>query len=222
MDEYLSDREQAERLKKWWRENYRAIVAGIVIALLLIGGWRYWQHRVQARSAAAATLFKQMDEALTGNKGADAVKLGSQLIDDYSDTPFAAQAALALARYDVGSGKPDAAMQQLDWAIGHSRDESLVLLAKLRLARVKLAVGDAQAAIATLDVKDEGGFAAAFADLRGDAYLKLGQTDKARAAYRQALAKWSEEMGDKSLVQMKLDSLPAVGTAKAAAGAKKP
>lgn len=220
MDEYLSDKEQAERLKKWWLENYRSILAGIVIALFIIGGWRYWQHRVQTRSAAASAMFNSMSDALTAGNGPEALKLGNSLISQYSDTPYAAQAALAMARFDVETGKPDDSMKMLDWVIQHSKDPNLVLLAKLRMARVKLAVGDAQAALKVLDVKDAGGFAALFSDVRGDAYVKLGNVEQARKAYSEALANWSDEMGDKSLIQMKLNALAAPADSKPAAGAK--
>ncbi|HET7650117.1 MAG TPA: tetratricopeptide repeat protein [Gammaproteobacteria bacterium] len=207
MDEYLSDKEQAERLKKWWLDNYRSILAGIIIALIIIGGWRYWQHRVQTRAVSASALFNKMNDALVANNGAEALRLKDQLTGEYSDTPYAAQAALAIARYDIENNKPDDSMDMLTWAIQHSKDQNLVLLAKLRLARVKLAVGDAQAALAALNVTDAGGFAALYDDVRGDAYVKLGDTDKARAAYQQALAKWTDDMGDKSLIQMKLNNL---------------
>jgi predicted negative regulator of RcsB-dependent stress response len=220
VDEYLSDREQAERLKKWWLENYRSIFAGIIIALLIIGGWRYWQHRVQTRSAAASALYNSMTDALTADNGPDALKISDNLISEYADTPYAAQAALAMARYDIENSKPDDSMNMLNWVIQHGKDQNLVLLAKLRLARVKIAVGDPQAALDVLTVKDEGGFAALYADVRGDAYVKLGDTQKARAAYAQALAKWSDDMGDKSLIQMKLNSLGAAASDKPAAGAK--
>lgn len=220
MDEYLSDKEQAERLKKWWLDNYRAIFAGIVIALLVIGGWRYWQHRVQTRSATASAMYDSLTEALAVNKGPDALKINDDLIGEYSDTPYAAQAALAMARFDVENSKPDDSMKMLDWVIQHSKDQNLVLLAKLRMARIKLAVGDPQAALSVLTVKDEGGFAALYDDVRGDTYVKLGDTQKARTAYAEALAKWTDDMGDKSLIQMKLNGLAAGPIEKPAAGAK--
>lgn len=220
MDEYLSDKEQAERLKKWWLENYRSILAGIIIALLVIGGWRYWQHRVQTRSAAASAMYDSMSDALTAGNGPGALQYGNSLMSNYSDTPYAAQAALAIARFDIETSKPDDSIKMLDWVIQHSKDPNLVLLTKLRMARVKLAVGDAQAALDVLDVKDAGGFAALYSDVRGDAYIKLGDTEQARKAYSEALAKWSDQMGDKSLIQMKLNALSASANSKPAAGAK--
>ncbi|MGH8396816.1 MAG: YfgM family protein [Gammaproteobacteria bacterium] len=207
MDEYLSDKEQAERLKKWWLDNYKSILAGIIIALIIIFGWRYWQHRVQVRSLTASAMYNQMGSMLASNNGPVALKVANELVNNYRDTPYASQAALAMAQYDVGTGKPDDAMQMLDWVIKNSKDSGLKLLARLRLARVKLSVGDPKAALTALSGVQPGGFAALYDDVRGDAYLKLGQTDQARDAYRQALSAWTSNMGDKSLVQMKLDDL---------------
>jgi len=218
VDEYLSDKEQAERIKQWWLENYKAIFAGIVIALLIIGGWRYWQHRVQTRAAAASALYNKLSDAVKANNGPDALKLTNSLMNEYSDTPYAAQGALVMGGYDVDNGKSDDAVKMLTWATAHSKDQSLALLARLRLARVQLANGDGKAAIKTLTVENTGGFTPLYDDVRGDAYAKLGDTDKARKAYKQALAKWDDKMGDKSLIQMKLNNLAATPAAKPTKG----
>ncbi len=207
MDEFLSDKEQVERLKKWWLENYKSILAGVIIAAAIIFGWRWWQHRTQVRSLTASMMYNQMGAVLAANNGPPALKIANELIDNYSDTPYASQAALTMAQHDIGMDKPDDAMQMFTWVVNHSKDDGLKLLANLRLARVKLMVGDPQAALDVLARMQPGGFAALYDDLRGDAYLKLGQADKARTAYQQALSLWTVDMGDKSLVQMKLDSL---------------
>lgn len=207
MDEFLSEQEQVERLKKWWLDNWKSIAAGIVIALIIIFGWRYWQHRSQVRSLTASAMYDQMGSLLATGQGPQALQVANQLVNNYSDTPYAAQAALAMAQYDVGSNKPDDAMQMLDWVIAHSQDQGLQLLARLRLARVKLSVGDPQAALTALSGVAASGFTPLFDAVRGDAYLKLGETAQARAAYQSALNAWTPEMGDKSLLQMKLDNL---------------
>jgi predicted negative regulator of RcsB-dependent stress response len=207
VDELLSEKEQIERLKQWWLENYKSILAGIIIAAAIIFGWRWWQHRTLVRSLTASMMYNQMGSMLTSDNEAAALKIADELIDKYSDTPYASQAALGMAQRDIAADKPDDAMQMLTWVVNNSKDDGLKLLANLRLARVKLMVGDPQAALTVLARMQPGGFVALYDELRGDAYMKLGQTDKARAAYQQALNRWTEEMGDKSLLQMKLDNL---------------
>lgn len=217
MDEFLSEQEQVERIKKWWLDNWKSILAGIIIALIIIFGWRYWQHRTQVRSLTASAMYNQMATLLTEAQGPQALQVANQLVNNYGDTPYAAQAALAMAQYDVGTNKPDDAMQMLDWVINHSKDDGLVLLARLRMARVKLSVGDPHAALVTLSGVAAAGFTPLYDEARGDAYVKLGETAQARAAYQSALQAWTPQLGDKSLLRMKLDALG--GSAPAAAGA---
>jgi predicted negative regulator of RcsB-dependent stress response len=207
VDEFLSDKEQAERLKKWWLENYKSILAGIIIAAVIIFGWRWWQHRVQVRSLTASMMFNRMGSMLAANNDPPALKIANELINNYGDTPYASQAALAMAQHDISLDKPDDAMQMLNWVIDHSKDQGLKFLARLRLARVKMMVGDPRAALKVLANLQPDGFAALYDELRGDAYMKLAQIDEARTAYRQALSEWTVDMGDKSVVQMKLDNL---------------
>jgi predicted negative regulator of RcsB-dependent stress response len=224
VDEYLSDVERLEMAKKWWRENYQSILLGAAIAVLVVGGWRYWQYRTQSRSEAASALFTQLETAMQTHDQAAALKLGSEIMDQYGDTAYATQAALNLAQLQVSAGKLPEGEKMLQWAMDHSKDTGLQLLARLRLARVQLSAGDAKTAIETLKTQDSGGFAPLFDELSGDAEAKLGNVEEARTAYKQALAGWTDTLGDSSLVQMKLDSLPvAVAPAPAvAAKAGKP
>jgi predicted negative regulator of RcsB-dependent stress response len=217
VDEYLSDDERLEMAKKWWKENYKSILLGAAIAVLLVGGWRYWQYRTLSRSEAASALFSDLETAMQGHDQAGALKLGNQIMDQYGDTAYATHAALNLAQLQVTAGKLPEGEKMLQWAIDHSKDTGLQLLARLRLARVQLAGGDAKTALETLKTSDQGGFAPLFDELQGDAEAKLGDIQQARADYQQALTAWTESLGDSSLVQMKLDSLPPAAAAPAAA-----
>jgi predicted negative regulator of RcsB-dependent stress response len=221
VDEYLSDDERLEMAKKWWRENYKSILLGAVIAVVVVGGWRYWQYRTLSRSEAASALFTQLETAMQTHDQATALKLGGQIMDRYGDTAYATHAALTLAQLQVSAGKLPDGEKMLQWAMDHSKDAGLQFLARLRLARVQIGAGDAKAALDTLKVQDSGGFAPLFDELRGDAEAKLGDTGQARAAYTQALAEWTDTLGDSSLVKMKLDSLPPAAAATAPAPATK-
>jgi predicted negative regulator of RcsB-dependent stress response len=221
VDEYLSDDERLEMAKKWWRENYRSIMLGALIAVVVVGGWRYWQYRTQSRNEAASALFTDLETAMQKHDQAGALKLGGEIMDKYDDTAYATQAALNLAQLQVNAGKLPEAEKLLQQAMDHGKDAGLQLLARLRLARVQLAAGDAKAALETLKNQDASGFAPLFDEVRGDAEVKLGDNDQARAYYKQALAGWNEQMGASNTLQMKLDSLPApTSSAPAAATAK--
>lgn len=209
MDEDLSELERLEAAKKWWYANYSSILLGALIAVVVVGGWRYWQYRVESRSAAAATLFKQLADAMQKHDDAAAHSAGDAILQKYADTPYAQHAAFALAQSDATAGKTKDAEQSLQWAMDNGKDEGLKLLARLRLARLKLADGDAQGALDGLNGVDAAGFAPLYSELRGDAYVKLGKPDEARKAYQAALDGWDEkQLGDESGIQLKLNNLP--------------
>lgn len=211
MDGYTSDDEQWEKLKGWWKANATFVIVGLAIGLAIIGGWRWWHHYRAERELSASVLYSQFEQALATTaadaKADDAGKaeaIGKNLISNYSDTPYAAQAALGLAGAEVAAAKPAPAGKHLQWVVDHSSDRSLKLLARLRLARVQIADHQAKTALATLAGVEPGGYAPLYAEVRGDAYQAMGDTAKAHEAYQQALAGHTDDMGDDSLLKMKL------------------
>ena len=221
MDEYLSEIERLEMAKKWWKDNYKSILLGAIIAVVVVGGWRYWQYRVQSRNEAASAMFADLLQSMKKHDDVAALKTGSAIMDQYADTAYAGQSALALAQVQVTAGKLPEGEKMLQWAIDHGKDEGLQTLSRLRLARVQLSGGDAKAALTTLGQDEPQGFAPLFDTVRGDADMKLGDTAAARAAYQKALDAWTDQLGDRSLLKMKLDALPgATASAPAATKAK--
>ena len=43
VEDYLTDRDQEGALRTWWRENWKFILAGIVLGLGGLAGYNYWQ-----------------------------------------------------------------------------------------------------------------------------------------------------------------------------------
>jgi predicted negative regulator of RcsB-dependent stress response len=202
-DEY----EQGEQVRKWIRENGIAVAVGVVLALVLIFGWRQWQAHKSAVEAQAASQFAVVQNAAqSGDKQALAAALGD-LQANYPKTPYAAFASAAVAEFDVGKDDLKSAAQNLEWAVAHSREPALQGLFSLRLARVLLAQDQAQQALNALDKVPAGDYGAVAAELRGDALLKLGKVDAARTAYQDALAKLDKDAPGRNVVQMKLENL---------------
>ena len=50
VDEYLSEREQADQLRAWFKENWLWLVAGTVLGLGGVYGYRWWNAHQEARS----------------------------------------------------------------------------------------------------------------------------------------------------------------------------
>lgn len=203
----LDEHEQGEVVRKWLRENALSIAIGVGLGIALIFGWQQWKAHGVQRDVEAATQYQALADAVDAKRDEDIAKVADLLRKDYAGTVYAAFAALQQA--DLATEKNDliAAATALEWARDHAGNEGLKSLATLRLARVKLAQGDADGALKLADGIGKDDYAALVAELRGDALAKLGRTDAARTAYEEALSKLDPQAPNRGFVQMKLDDV---------------
>ncbi len=209
MDFNSSDDEQVEALKKWWAENGRSLVVGLVLGISGIFGWQYWQGYTAQRAEVASLEYELMIVALKENKAREVESRAEQLVLNFSSTPYAALAGLAVARSKVDAGDMVGAQPHLQWVIDNASDAAVKALAAYRLARVTLSAGDAAGAKVMIPEDKPVGFAAHYAELEGDIAFSLGNTDSARKAYAVALELMDTTAARRSLVQMKKDDLGA-------------
>ncbi len=215
MEGNRTDEEQVEQLKKWWDENGRSIVGGIVIGLVAIFGWRGWQDHLMTQRQAASDLYEQMASNLNQTAETDAQKaaeqdaeaLAQQLNQDYQSTAYATFSALLQARKAVENDDLDAAITHLQWALDNADSDEFRHLARLRLSRLLLDTGDKDAAMSMISNIDTGKFTSNYDELRGDILTQQGDEAAARDAYIQALANQNSIRGNQAVVQMKLDDL---------------
>lgn len=213
-EDYLSDSEQEEALRNWWRENWPWIVGGVVLGLALLAGWRYWTTQQERTQADAAKLYESVESALVSKDYAKAKTELDKLTADFDRSAYAQQGRIALAKANVDAGKYDEAGVLLRTAMEKSKDAELADIARLRLARVLLQQGKHDAALNQLQPDDLGKFAPHAREIRGDALFAKGDAEGARAEYAAALSATGTTF-DRNLVELKLQEVG--GTAPAAA-----
>lgn len=219
MEDYLSEKEQWEWVKTQARENAPAVILAIAIALAAVFGWRWWQAHVDARALAAGGKYLQMVQALEHGNRSEALVVLGELERDYRGSPYTDQAKLLAARVYVDDGELDRAAGELGVVAEHSKDHDLALIARVRLARVQIAQGNAERALATLGNPEQAGaFAGRYHEVRGDAYYTKG--DKAAALREYRSAQSPGEGAEGALLELKIADLSS--TAAAAAPAAKP
>ena len=113
VEEYLTDRDQEEALRNWWRENWSWILGGIVLGLALLGGWQYWKIHTANRSAEAAKLYDDFHGALDRKDLEGASRSLSTLAADHKKSPYTQQGRLLLAKNYVEASKYDEALPLL-------------------------------------------------------------------------------------------------------------
>jgi len=219
VEEYLSERQQIEHVRGLIRENAPWAVTGVLIGVAALVGWQQygaWQSR---KSLGAAEKYTQTLSALGRNDVDGAGKIARELRDDYARTPYGDMAALAIAHYDVDTGKLADAASLLEQVERDTRDADLKTVVRLRLARVQRAMGKPDDALKTL----AGGPAdtPAYADVRGDVLMDKGDTPGALTAWRAALASKDLEPSARQLVELKITAAGAdPSAAPVAAGAQ--
>lgn len=219
METHVTDEQQLESLKKWWQENGSSIITGIILGVAVLFGAKAWFAWRENIAQQASDIYITMMGALEQGDRMATTERAGMLISDYSSTPYAALAGLAIARLRIEEGELEAAGTQLQWVIDNAGTDYLRTIARLRLARVMLAQGDANGAEATLAAAAPGtGDDVMFIELRGDIHGARGEQAQAAEAYRQALMTSKPDYAGRHLLQLKYDNAIALsGTAAEAA-----
>ena len=215
MDQYRTEEEQVEALRRWWDENGRSTVAAIVIALSAGFGWQSWQGYQQGQQEVASDHYQAMLQAFgaaaeSPEQAQAGLLLAEKLKTDFSGSTYAQFAALHMARLAVENNDLSEAQAQLRWVLGRAdKGSDTEQVAQMRLARVLAATGDADQALAILSQGGQGAYQASYAVARGDILLALGRADEARDAYTQALMTAAASQGQVNMrmVEQKLQSL---------------
>lgn len=195
IDELLDEHEQSERVREWLRRNSGALIGGIALGLAAIGGWKWWeQHQAQQKLQQADAYQAAVDAAKAGDKQA-ATKVKAL------QGAYATLAGLELAKSQVEANQTEAAVATLR-AI-NTTDAALAEVVNERLARLLIDTKKADEALKLVGTLDS----AAALEVRGDAHLALGQADKAREAYGQALTKLAVGSPQRGLLELKLSEV---------------
>ncbi len=185
MDEFSTEQEQVDELRKWWTENKRYVITGLVLGLAIFSAIAAGLMRATREQSARRRNMTLLQDAIDGSDIASAEAILATLSSDYAATPYLDQAYLAMARLRAENGDLDGAASMLESAL-ESRDKELARVARLRLARVRLAHGDLDAALASLDISEAGSYAGLYDEMRGDIHVAAGRNAEAAAAYQAA------------------------------------
>jgi predicted negative regulator of RcsB-dependent stress response len=188
VSDYLTDEEQVAALKKWWDENGKTLVVGLVVALVAVLGWRGYQDYSQTRAEAAAALYQayQEEREAESTDPNELARLAEALETDHPRSGYRTFVLFFEAADAVAAENYELARELLTTAAEAASDARLRDVARIRLARVLQQLGESEAALASLaEVRGEG-FFAEVAELKGDILLAGGDRDGAAEAYEAA------------------------------------
>ncbi|MDX3774590.1 tetratricopeptide repeat protein [Chromatiaceae bacterium AAb-1] len=202
MEIYSNEEQQVEAIKRFWKEYGKAIAGGVVIGLVGLYGWRYYQIEQRTASEQASSQYNQLleQQGVSEDWQADV----QTFISNNEKNAYATFAALLAAKDAIEKQQYDEAADKLNWVHKNSKDTAVKAIAQLRLARVQREQGDYVAALNTLAQTVPASFVSRQAELRGDILQLTGELAQAKSAYVQALATAGQ---NQQLIQIKLDEL---------------
>lgn len=216
MAQHLSDEEQIESLKRWWKDNGAQLILMVVLVIGSWFGWQQWQDYRERQAAQASSIYNDIME-LVGQQPVGTLNdddrqrlqdLAGSLRTDHKNSQYAQYASMMLARMAVADAELEKAATLLQGVIDSSDDDELVDVVRLRLARVEVARKDYSTALEILDVEVPVAMSALYAELRGDIYYYQQDFAAARGAYQAALSSLSEsESSALPILKLKLNQV---------------
>ena len=152
MDTYRTEEEQIEAIKKFANEKGTQVVGIIVLAIaVFFGSQGYMRHQSSERDTASL-YYSEITQALASADSlseANSAKFDSayeKLTGQYPSSTYESYAALHKAKLDFQANDKAAAVSSLQWVIDANVSSHLMALASLRLAQVKLDLGEIEQA----------------------------------------------------------------------------
>jgi len=198
LDDLLDEHEQGQRVQRWLRDNAAGILGGVLLAVILVGGWQWWQKQRLTTLNEAHRQYQLLAQRLQADdlnldeaaQEVTALRSGNAAI--YADL-----AALHLARAQVRAQRYNDAISSLR-AI--QAPEALTPLVEQRLARLLIETGQASEALTVLGTLDD----ALSLEIRADALFAQQAYEAASEVYRQALIKIDGAAPQRRLLDVKL------------------
>jgi predicted negative regulator of RcsB-dependent stress response len=210
VDDLLSEKEQIEQMRNWWSVYGGYVIFGIAAGAILLFGVNYYQNSKMNAQLEASSLYQQLTDNVVDGKLEEAEVAAGDLAASYADTPYAAQAKLALARLYMDKNRDEDAADALRELLASDSDDEIQQVARLRLARILLYQDKPQDVVDLLESEDTEAFGALYGEVLGDAYAALERFDDAEAAYQRVLMDpLAQGTVNQQLVQWKALDLPA-------------
>ena len=198
--------ESKEMLAEWWHDNGKYLIAGAILGIMAIGGWKGWGYYTETRALGAAMQYEEIIDYIALEDAQEATQILNTLRDKYAATTYSAFASFAMAKFKIDQGQLEEAVVDLRWVTEHAQYEELRSLAWVRLARVLLELGQTEEANEiVLTYTFPRGIEELAAEVYGDYSVRQGNYEQAREAYQNAIS--TSMVDDYNFIMMKVEEL---------------
>ena len=207
MDVYTTEEEQIAKIKEWIKNYGFTVFIGLMLAIGITYGYRYWQVHQTNIHEQASVGYEQMLTNLAGDKLQQAKLQGQYIIKEFPRTSYADVAGLVIAQIAVNNKNLDEAGSYLQNVIAHAKTPTIKQIARIRFARLLNAENKSQKALELLAKVDDKAYLPAVEMTKGDIYTQLNELNRAKEAYVTALTNLKKIDINSPLLKMKIDNL---------------
>ena len=185
MDIFESDEQQREEeLQKWWHDNWKSIISGIVVAFILIIGFHYFkQYQLHQKEIATENFYLEV----LNNDAADDESIAKvQGFIKNNKNSLSQLASMQLAKTYISLQKYEDAYKVLVDSLEVGSDKTLKNLATIRAARLAIELKKFDEAQNLLNQVSLDTFESIKSEVNGDLNNAKGDKDNALAMYKKA------------------------------------
>jgi len=208
-DILLSPEEQDEKAKQWLKDNGLALIVGVALGLGAVFGYNTYTAKQIANAEQASTLYNQALESIKASELADIEEPVATLKGEFPGTPYASKAALLRAK-QLSVSDLSAASNELQWVIDNAKEFGVKHTARVRRAKIEVALGNLESAKSLATIDSAEGFGSYYQEILGDIAMAEGQEALARDYYQQSLDNLgASDAAYRSVLNLKLNRIPA-------------
>ncbi|PCJ46421.1 MAG: hypothetical protein COA74_13625 [Gammaproteobacteria bacterium] len=204
--EFETEEQQVEAIKKWFKDNGLAILAGLALGLVGIFGYPYYEEQQEKSFAEASDAFETVLVLLTEQNDSESfISAASTFNKENPDSIYSNLLSLQLAKLAVNQKDLGTAAQHLRDVMTNAQHATVEHIARIRLVRILIAQNEGEKALILIAdvVGDE--YRSSYEKLRGDVWLAKGERGKASQAYAAAKEHGSGEPSAPSLEMLLTD-----------------
>ena len=198
--------ESKEMLSEWWHDYGKYFIAGAVLGIMAIAGWKGWDYYTETRATEAATHYEEMLDYIALEDEQDATQILNTLRDEYATTTYATFASLAMAKFKIEQEQLEEATADLRWVTEHAQYEELRSLAWVRLARILMELEQFdEAREIVVNYIFPRGIEELASEIHGDYLTRQGNYEQAQEAYQRAIS--TSMLDDYNFILMKTEEI---------------
>lgn len=198
---------ETEAFRIFLRNNRKALALGLLIGVVALFAWRYWQNYQGSFVSISSSSYQDISQLFLNDKDISEPNISKAekfIQKNYNN--YSGFIALQLAKKFVENQAFDKAEQQLISALLNTKDNNLLSLIYLRLARVQLQLKQFDKALKSLDNIYSDFWLGMAENIRGDILLEKNDIAGARAAYKRSI---ESSIASSQLLRLKLNNLSA-------------